>query len=262
MTQTVYTHNGKFHADEVFATAVLKLALGSNIEVIRTRDITDNILQNHIVYDVGNSEFDHHAEDNRQHADGTPMAAFGLIWKKFGLTAIKHVKNVDDKILNRTFEKVEDHLVISVDGADNGVDQDAFSVSNVISDVPNFEEAVDMASMILKNRIDKALKSSADEFMIRETLVEINEDTIFLPQSGSWRFLIDEMPNLKFVIYKNNNEQFNIQAASVTRESNTPKQELSENLQNYPGFIFRHKAGFLAAFTTKEQALFALAQTK
>lgn len=262
MTKTVYTHNGKFHADEVFATAVLKLALGNDIEIVRTRDITDDILQNHIVYDVGNSEFDHHAEDNRQHADGTPMASFGLIWARFGLTAIEHVKNVEDKILTRAFEKVEDHLVISVDAADNGIAQDAFSVSNVISDAPTFDDAVNMASMILTNRIQKALQSASDEFMIRETLVVVNSDTIFLPQTGSWRFLIDEMPNLKFVIYKNNNEQFNIQTASITRESNTPRQELSEDLQNYPGFIFRHKAGFLAAFTTKEQALFALAQTK
>lgn len=258
---TVYTHNGKFHADEVFATAVLKLALGK-IEVIRTRQITDDILQNHIVYDVGNSQFDHHESNLRQHADGTPMAAFGLIWEHFGQQALRRHHSLDAKMLQRVFEKVEDHLVTSVDAADNGIAQDAFTISNVISDVPTFNAAVIMATTILNNRIEKAVKSAKDEFMIRETLVVINDDTIFLPYSGSWRFLIDERPNLKFVVYKNNNDQFNIQAASLDRNSMTPRQELSPELENYDGFIFRHKAGFLAAFKTKEQALFALEQTK
>ena len=63
--KTIITHDGVFHADEVFATALIKLIAKSNnneskIEVVRTRN--PKILQEHLeletsmVIDVGNSE--------------------------------------------------------------------------------------------------------------------------------------------------------------------------------------------------------------
>ena len=48
--RTLGTHNGKFHADEVMATSMLRLLLG-NIKVIRTRD--EEILRKlDFVYDI------------------------------------------------------------------------------------------------------------------------------------------------------------------------------------------------------------------
>lgn len=265
MTQTVYTHNGKFHADEVFATAVLKLAIGNNLEVIRTRNITENILQNYIVYDVGNSEFDHHAGDDRQHEDGTPMASFGLIWNKYGTAAVNNVlaeNKPSYDIVSKVLRKTEKRLIISVDAADNGIDQTGFTVSDIISDTSDFDEAVAMALTILKNRIIKAYNSAVSEELISKTFISLNDETILLPESGSWKFLVEEMPNLKYIIYKGNNENYNIQAAPINKDSMVLRKELSDDLTQQDGFVFLHKNKFLAVFETLEQAIIALHETK
>ena len=54
------THNGKLHADEVFATAFLELYL-ENVRVFRTSSIDGlEIKDDVLVYDVGRGKFDHH----------------------------------------------------------------------------------------------------------------------------------------------------------------------------------------------------------
>ncbi|WP_073008277.1 MYG1 family protein [Clostridium amylolyticum] len=82
----VGTHDGRFHADEVMATAILKEVY--EIELTRTRD--ENVLKTlDIVYDVGGGEFDHHGMDKIYRENGTPYAACGLIWRGFGKEVIK-----------------------------------------------------------------------------------------------------------------------------------------------------------------------------
>jgi len=51
MPQTIITHDGKFHADDVFAVAAL-LILNKDAKVVRTRD-SRVILGGDIVVDVG-----------------------------------------------------------------------------------------------------------------------------------------------------------------------------------------------------------------
>jgi len=84
------THNGTFHADDLFATATLALVFNGNIKVIRTRD-EEIIKKADFVYDVGgiyNPEknlFDHHQKEGAgKRENGIPYASFGLVWKKFG----------------------------------------------------------------------------------------------------------------------------------------------------------------------------------
>ncbi|MCE9517420.1 MYG1 family protein [Candidatus Nomurabacteria bacterium] len=84
------THNGTFHADDVFATATLSLLLDGNIKVIRTRD-PKIIASADYVYDVGGEYnlyknlFDHHQKGGAgKRENGIPYAAFGLVWKSYG----------------------------------------------------------------------------------------------------------------------------------------------------------------------------------
>ncbi|KAG1660405.1 UPF0160 protein MYG1, mitochondrial [Nymphon striatum] len=62
--QTVVTHNGNFHADDVFSVAALK-SIFPSFELIRTRDL-ETIAKADIVIDVGGEydadagRFDHH----------------------------------------------------------------------------------------------------------------------------------------------------------------------------------------------------------
>src|ERR1035437_8037366 len=86
------THNGIFHADDIFATATLSLLLDGHIKVTRTRD--ENLIKSaDYVYDVGGiydpalNRFDHHQVGGAGKRDnGIPYAAFGLVWMQYGET--------------------------------------------------------------------------------------------------------------------------------------------------------------------------------
>jgi uncharacterized UPF0160 family protein len=80
------THDGRFHADEIFALAVLKLIF-PDLEIVRSRDEkfyrnTDIIVDVGHVYDPENSVFDHHQRSfSIKRESGIPYASFGLVWE-------------------------------------------------------------------------------------------------------------------------------------------------------------------------------------
>ena len=89
----IYTHAGRFHADEVLATAML-IEWGAfnlpneQVEIFRLNDIKD-IPTDGFILDIGREyspekkRFDHHQEFLTRE-DGYPYATAGLIWKHFG----------------------------------------------------------------------------------------------------------------------------------------------------------------------------------
>lgn len=87
----VITHSGGFHADDVFAVATLQLLLAKEqVEVVRTRDDEviaqgDYVVDVGGVYDAAHHRFDHHQPGAPVRDNGIPYAAFGLVWKHFGL---------------------------------------------------------------------------------------------------------------------------------------------------------------------------------
>ena len=115
------THDGTFHADEIFATAALKILFnkrGESFEVVRTR-VEEVFKTGDYVYDVGgvydevNNRFDHHQPGGAgAYADGIPYSSFGLIWKKHG-SEIAGGEEV--------MEIITEKLVKPIDAFDNGV---------------------------------------------------------------------------------------------------------------------------------------------
>jgi uncharacterized UPF0160 family protein len=84
------THNGRCHADDLFAAAALQLKFGESIEILRARDEAQ-IAAADIVFDVGHvysprdRRFDHHQPGGAgTRENGIPYAAFGIVWKEFG----------------------------------------------------------------------------------------------------------------------------------------------------------------------------------
>ncbi len=71
---SIITHDGLFHGDEVMAVAMIKFHLGSDIDVVRTRDIqtiTDGlndvdtfVIDVGGIYDPSRKAFDHHQDRN------------------------------------------------------------------------------------------------------------------------------------------------------------------------------------------------------
>ena len=76
-----FTHGGKFHADDVFSTALLQI-VRPDIKITRGFTVPDDF--EGIVYDVGGGLFDHHSEPRETRPNGVPYAAFGLLWRVLG----------------------------------------------------------------------------------------------------------------------------------------------------------------------------------
>lgn len=230
--KTIVTHDGVFHADEVFATALIKLVAKSSnnqIKVIRTRN--PKMLQEHltletsIVIDVGNSEFDHHQElkYNTINGEQIPMSSFGLVHKKFLELGLIF------------FDKDLQNLVTEIDKADNGVAPSTMSTL-VRTFTPNwndtsdtamdcaFYRAVDFAKVILENMFEKTKLNFFAEEIIKdriETLKTANEFKTnsmkrnyfiletFIPFQETvikYNETVNEEDKIKFVINKNKNK--------------------------------------------------------
>lgn len=140
------THDGTFHADDLFATATLSILNDGNIKIIRTRD-PKMFEKGDYVYDVGGendsslNHFDHHQRGGGGVRDnGIPYASFGLVWKKYG-EQICGNKEVS--------ERIDQKIVQPIDATDEGFDiytpkiKDVFpySVEAIfLSEIPTWRE--------------------------------------------------------------------------------------------------------------------------
>lgn len=122
----VVTHSGTFHADDVFASVVLRAALGS-FDLVRTRD-ADEIASADIVFDVGgiydaaSRRYDHHMRDLPRRADGTPYSSVGLVWRDYGREALRHfVPGIEEDAVEMVWQDIDTGIILAIDQADNGV---------------------------------------------------------------------------------------------------------------------------------------------
>ena len=77
-----FTHAGKFHADDVFATALLQI-LRPDIKITRGFTVPDDF--DGIVYDIGFGMFDHHQEP-REYCGGCWAPALWASGRRGSLT--------------------------------------------------------------------------------------------------------------------------------------------------------------------------------
>ena len=132
--KTLGTHSGKFHADDVMATAIITLLLG-DIKVTRTRD--ENTLKAlDFVYDISFGEFDHHQINKEIRENNIPYAACGLVWREFGSRVIqKFNSGFDETDIISIFDYVDKNLVQGIDATDNGIDIKSDIKVTSISDI-------------------------------------------------------------------------------------------------------------------------------
>jgi uncharacterized UPF0160 family protein len=126
------THSGKFHCDEVFAYAVLCLALGLKTpggdhvllrtrkpELIETADIVFDVGS---VFDVAANRFDHHQRGAPVRADETPFSSAGLIWQVYGERAVAALLPATAQgFAGAIAAGLDNSLVRRIDEIDNGV---------------------------------------------------------------------------------------------------------------------------------------------
>lgn len=122
----VATHNGTFHADDVFAFAVLKTATRGELELTRSRDDAVFAAAD-VVFDVGGvcdparGRYDHHMRDKPYRDDGMPFSSVGLVWQDYGRAAIAALQaGITADQTDRVWRMLDQGLIRDIDISDNG----------------------------------------------------------------------------------------------------------------------------------------------
>ena len=224
--KTIATHNGNFHADDVFSIAALKNIFPS-FKLIRTRDLAV-IAKADIVIDVGGEydpdadRFDHHQRGGAGERDnGIPYSSFGLVWQKYGLEICKgnqDAVNAVDKGLVSTIDAIDCGYAEGIaEGITKGISlSQTIGMFNPTWQEEShfdtcFDEAVDFASRVLtrfiasanggisaKAIVAKAIDNAEDPRVIvlekytpwKRTVHALSEEALFMiypSQSGEWR---------------------------------------------------------------------------
>lgn len=215
----VGTHHGRFHADDVMATAILKEIY--DIEIVRTRD--EEVLKElDIVFDVGGGEFDHHDLEKEYRENEIPYAACGLIWRSFGREVVKFREpEFGEEEFEDVFGYVDRVLIQGIDALDNGLrpSDGGFQLMNISSILSGFnppwhsegdedeafKRAANHAGEVLNNVITNRIsvlkaKEIVAEAYEKRPMPEIMVLDTFCPWQEALRDL-DEKEEVLFVIY-------------------------------------------------------------
>lgn len=262
------THPGTFHADEVFATALLRL-IDPDFPVARQTAAEEP--EDTLVFDQSrpseqkHGQFDHHGTNAPVRADGTPYSSFGLLF-----LALSNQLFIDQK----DAFGFEQQLVIPIDLQDNGV---AWNItSQFIADIQNdlgssddaFWSAEKFAEDIIRRRISAMNNNRRSSLCVIEKLVENNYPQILVLDTweSGWQKAFDTDPRPLICVFPSTRGGWAAQAARVM--TNSTKLRIAfppswraldnEELQKISGVndaTFCHKDRFIATADSKEGAI-------
>ena len=288
----IYTHDGTFHSDEVFAIALIKMFYKKNLKIIRTRD--DIILKkakedkNSFVIDVGGEynekykNFDHHQrtfnhkwKKSKTKKKEILFSSCGLVWRF--LRRKGYLKKYDNEVL----DKVETNLIQKIDMHDNGIKN--WTLSQMISKcnreenkIEDFQKAVDMAFIHLENSFYSEIVNIKKYKMFLNDIENYNpEDQYFISQTtikdAEVLNKISNETNALFIIYPHNEceegESWRIKSVNHYNENGDKVNILApeswrgetgkrlQNKTNLKGLLFVHRAGFTIGVKTLNQAI-------
>ena len=274
--EMVITHSSKFHADDVFSTALM-LILNPNAKVNRTLEpeIVEEVYksrnESYIIYDIGRGEFDHHQNDTPVRPNGVKYAAFGLLWREFGdwnqypYFDEDFVQLIDDhdnggksSEISKMISTFNPTSIDIKEGKELGIS------SSVLYDTAFFT-AVDFAKKYLIRLFAMYDEENAADELIRSDDVEFyNGSILVLPKYCNYKKSVAKYyPMVTAVIYPSEREGWNVQVVTKTLDTmesdftfdpsmcGLPKDELPN------GVTFVHKSGFLLVADSKEIAIYA-----
>lgn len=259
---SAFTHSGKFHADDVFSAALL-LYLNPEIQITRGNRVPEEYEE--IVFDIGRGKYDHHQKDSRVRENGTPYAAFGLLWEELG-----------EEILGKELaEKFDESFVQPLDLNDNTGEKNELATLignfNPTWDAKGgsdeaFFQAVSVAGMILEHKFERFQGNERADQRVEELLADCKEGTkiLVLPEFVPCQKRLSET-EIAFVIFPSNRGGYCIQPQkkeySLNYKCSFPVEWLGmegEELVKATGLQsagFCHKGGFLMTTDTLEDAV-------
>jgi uncharacterized UPF0160 family protein len=269
----IATHDGSFHADEVFAIAALSL-LGDPVEVVRTRD-RDALAHADLRVDVGfrddasTGNFDHHQRDFMgARNNGVRYASFGLVWREFGARVCGGDQELADA--------VDATLVLPVDANDTGQQLTRSLIDGVHPMTVNaiiggfnarwdealtpeeererFDQAVALAQEVLAREMASVASGRRAQRIVRDAITAAPDPRVVeLPINAPWKqVLVPETAEALFVIYPKR-QGFGLEA--VPRELGS-----FENRLDLPAAWGGLEGADIVAATGVEEALFCHAK--
>ena len=220
--KTIATHNGNFHADDVFSIAALK-SLFPSFKLIRTRDLAliakaDIVIDVGGEYDADTDRFDHHQRGGAgERENGIPYSSFGLIWQKYGVEICEGNKDVAKAVDSGLVSTIDAIDCGHVEGVTKGITlSQTISMFNPTWQEDThfdscFDEAVEFASRVLtrfiasanggisaKAIVAKAIENAEDPRVIvlekytpwKRTVHALSEEALYMiypSQTGQWR---------------------------------------------------------------------------
>jgi len=239
--KTIVTHNGNFHADDVFSVAAFKCIFPS-FKLIRTRDL-EVIAAADIVIDVGGvhdpdtDRFDHHQRGGAgERENGIPFSSFGLIWQKYGLEICQGNQDVANALDAGLVSNIDAIDCGHVEGVSKGISlSQTISMFNPTwqedSDLDAcFDEAVDFASRVLTRFIAAANGGiSAKEVVAKAIKNAEDPRVIVLEKYTPWKKTVHALSEeALYVIYPSHTGEWRIQAVSVDPDSFENRKSLPE----------------------------------
>mgnify|MGYP001062199620 CR=1 FL=1 len=256
-----FTHGSKFHSDDVFATAFLKI-LNPGIEITRGFEVPEKF--DGIVYDIGRGRYDHHQADKEYRENGCPYAAFGLVWREFGA----------EYIGTEEAERFDRDFIQPLDESDNT------GKTNILADIIDefnpgwdsgedydkcFWKAVDFAKLVLENHFSAIASIYRAKTLVNEAMEECDGNVLVLPQFAPWKGEAIGS-SYKFVVYPSSRGGYSAQGVPVSADDKTlvcpfpeewcgkPPEELVK-ITGIKTLRFCHPNAFLAAADEKEDAV-------
>lgn len=251
----VLTHAGKFHADDVFASAFLKM-INPNIEIIRSNDYMNF---DGLIFDIGFGKFDHHMADNEKRSNGLPYASFGKLWREFA----------PEIYGNYVYEKVDKELIQDLDLSDNTGSYNAlafaisvFNPEDVTNNDKEFMEALEFAQKILEKLIEKIKRNENDLKEVKLALEEAaDKRVVILDKSLYYKDILVDSEAL-YVVYPSNRGGFAAQGVPKTLDTVELKKPFPEEwVKKLPPYLkFCHTSRFLITADSFEDIMHAISE--
>lgn len=257
-----FTHGGRFHADDVFSAAMLRI-LRPDIRFYRGFAVPKGF--SGIVFDVGDGPFDHHAKGSPRRENGVAYAAFGLLWRAYGRFLLPNPEDTawfDEKFIQPI--DLDDntgcgHLLSATIATFNP----PWDSERTTDDA--FEEAVAVAEKILAHRFEQIAAQRRGAEVVSKALTGMRDRLVVLPRYAPWKPVL--IPTeAEFVMFPSERGGYSLQCVP---KDNNPKLgnkvplpgawrgKPAEELQRITGLddiTFCHASGFMATVGSEESA--------
>lgn len=256
-----FTHGGRFHADDVFSSALLRI-LRPDIRIYRGFTLPKGF--SGIAYDIGDGPFDHHKKDSPRRDNGVPYAAFGLLWREYG----KFFLNEEEA--QRFDEKFVQPLDLDDNTGCGNILAGAIGAFNPPWDSRQnpdeaFEEALEVAYKILENKLKSLAAVERGKAAVQAGLQTMQEGTVVLKQYAPWKPVLVSSP-AEFVIFPSMRGGYSLQCIPKDFNGKTgdkvplpkawwgrPQEELAR-VTGVEDIQFCHASGFMATAGSLEGA--------